>query len=356
MAELVLKNLTKKFGDKTVLSDFNLSVNSGEFVVLVGPSGSGKSTILRLISGLEKVTSGEIWIEGKSVNEVAPKDRDVAMVFQNYALYPHMTIFDNIAFPLKLRKISRDEINIRVSEVAQLLGLQEMLQRKPATLSGGQRQRVALGRAIIRRPKIFLFDEPLSNLDAQLRTSLRAELLRLQKRLKATSVYVTHDQLEAMTLGDRVVVLKDGIAQQEGKPEELYHKPLNKFVAEFIGSPAMNFITGEISNNGEFVSSGLRIINPDSVPKNSCGRKILLGVRPEDVLITQNETKPSATASLEYWEPAGGESFLYLNLGQSRLVAKFSGDHQFVRGQIVNIFFNPAKLHWFDPQSGKRIV
>src|SRR4030065_2697608 len=221
MSELLLKNLTKKFGDKTVLSDFNLSVNSGEFVVLVGPSGSGKSTILRLISGLEKATSGEVWIENRLVNQVAPKDRDVAMVFQNYALYPHMTVFDNIAFPLKLRKIAKTEIESRVKEVANLLSLEEMLYRKPATLSGGQRQRGALGRAIIRKPKIFLFDEPLSNLDAQLRTSLRAELLRLQRQRKTTSVYVTHDQLEAMTLGDRVVVVKDGLTQQEGRPPEL---------------------------------------------------------------------------------------------------------------------------------------
>src|SRR3990172_1984150 len=325
MAELVLKNLTKQFGDKTVLSDFNLIVNSGEFVVLVGPSGSGKSTILRLISGLEKVSAGEIWIEGRLVNQVAPKDRDLAMVFQNYALYPHMTVFDNIAFPLKLRKVTKQEIKSRVGEVANLLGLEEMLYRKPATLSGGQRQRVALGRAIIRQPQIFLFDEPLSNLDAQLRSGLRAELLRLQKQLKTTSVYVTHDQLEAMTLGDRVVVLKDGIAQQEGKPELLYHRPANKFVAEFIGSPAMNFIPGKVEGR-EFVAPPKIRLPGLTLPRDSYGDPdVILGVRPEDISVNPAGQDGSFKVTLEYWEPAGGESYLYFSLGNARLVAKYMG-------------------------------
>jgi multiple sugar transport system ATP-binding protein len=355
MAELVLKNLTKKFGDKTVLSDFNLSVNSGEFVVLVGPSGSGKSTILRLISGLEKASSGEIWIEGKLVNEVPPKDRDVAMVFQNYALYPHMTIFGNIAFPLKLRKISKTEIEDRVEEVAALLGLKELLRRKPATLSGGQRQRVALGRAIIRRPKIFLFDEPLSNLDAQLRTSLRGELLRLQRQLKTTSVYVTHDQLEALTLGDKVVVLKDGISQQEGSPNQLYHRPANRFVAEFIGSPGMNFIAGEISDQGEFISSDLRFSTAGSPGKAHTGKAVILGIRPEDLQVSQNQQPEGTSATLEYVEPAGGESYLYFNLGKTRMVAKHVGEGGFKPGLLIGVKFKPDRLHWFDQETGKRI-
>lgn len=356
MAELILKNLTKKFGDKTVLSDFNLTVNSGEFVVLVGPSGSGKSTILRLISGLEKVSAGEIWIEGKLVNQVAPKDRDLAMVFQNYALYPHMTVFDNIAFPLKLRKVTKQEIKSRVGEVANLLGLEEMLYRKPATLSGGQRQRVALGRAIIRQPKIFLFDEPLSNLDAQLRTGLRAELLRLQKQLKTTSVYVTHDQLEAMTLGDRVVVLKEGVSQQEGRPEELYHRPANKFVAEFIGSPAMNFLAGKIAERGQvFVSLGIRIPLSNSNLANYADKELLLGVRPEDILINPAGAQSTLSAKLEYFEPTGGECYLYLALGTARLVAKYIGQDKFKLGQQVRLEFNQNKLHLFDKQTGLRI-
>ena len=355
MAELILKNLTKKFGDKTVLSDFNLSVNSGEFVVLVGPSGSGKSTILRLISGLEKESSGEIWIEGKLVNEVLPKDRDLAMVFQNYALYPHMTIFDNIAFPLKLRKVAKTEIKKRVTEVAALLGLEELLKRKPATLSGGQRQRVALGRAIIRQPKIFLFDEPLSNLDAQLRTSLRGELLRLQRQLKTTSVYVTHDQLEALTLGDRVVVLKDGISQQEGSPHQLYHRPANRFVAEFIGSPGMNFIAGEISDQGEFVSSDLKISTAGSPGKAHTGKAVILGIRPEDIEVSQNQKEGTVTATLEYVEPTGGESYLYFSLGKTRMVAKYVGEGGFKPGLPIGVNFKPDRLHWFDQESGKRL-
>src|SRR5574341_151788 len=347
MAELVLKNLTKKFGDKTVLSDFNLSVNSGEFVVLVGPSGSGKSTILRLISGLEKESSGEIWIEGKLVNDIPPKDRDLAMVFQNYALYPHMTIFENIAFPLKLRKVAKTEIKKRVTEAAALLGLEEFLKRKPATLSGGQRQRVALGRAIIRQPKIFLFDEPLSNLDAQLRTSLRGELLRLQRQLKTTSVYVTHDQLEALTLGDKVVVLRDGISQQEGRPDELYHRPANRFVAEFIGSPGMNFIAGEISDQGEFISSDLMISRAGSPGKAHTGKAVILGIRPEDLQVIQNQKPDRKSTRLEYIEPAGGESYLYFSLGKTRMVAKHVGGGGFKPGLPIGVNFKPDRLHWF---------
>jgi multiple sugar transport system ATP-binding protein len=355
MAELVIKNLTKKFGDKTVLSEFNLKVEPGQFLVLVGPSGSGKSTILRLISGLEQPTGGEIWLGGKLINQVFPKDRDLAMVFQNYALYPHLTVFDNIAFPLKLRRVNKTEIEKRVKEVADLLNLEETLDRKPATLSGGQRQRVALGRAIIRQPKVFLFDEPLSNLDAQLRTTLRAELLKLQRRLNTTSVYVTHDQLEAMTLGDKVVVLQNGKSQQEGTPADLYNRPANKFVAEFIGSPGMNFLSGKINQQKMFVNQNLNLSLPNQLSSIPEGKEVWLGVRPEDILLSSSEINQSLTAKLEYLEPTGGESYLYLNLNGVRLVSKYIGDKQFRPGDVIQIAFNSARFHLFDKITGLRL-
>ncbi|MCI0531204.1 MAG: ABC transporter ATP-binding protein [candidate division Zixibacteria bacterium] len=340
MPKLVLKNLSKKFGDKTVLSDFNLTVKEGEFVVLVGPSGSGKSTILRLISGLEKESAGEIWIEERMVNSVPPKDRDVAMVFQNYALYPHMSVFDNIAFPLKLRKLAKPEIQSNVERVAKLVGLEEFLPRKPATLSGGQRQRVALGRAIIRQPKLFLFDEPLSNLDAQMRTNLRAELLRLHRTLKATSIYVTHDQQEAMTLGDKVIVLKDGVAQQEGSPMELYHKPANKFVAQFIGSPGMNLLTGKVFKSDKlYFDQDLKIPLEDSSLEKYANQELILGIRPEDLVLNPGGSAGSISSTIEYTEPAGGESFLYLSAGDFKLTAIFAGVNQFQSGQKVGLGF-----------------
>ena len=355
MAELVIKNLNKEFGDKTVLSDFSLTVEPGQLVVLVGPSGSGKSTILRLISGLEKASAGEIWIEGKLVNDVPPKDRDVAMVFQNYALYPHLTVFDNIAFPLKLRKVNRMEIDRRVKEVASLLNLEETLKRKPATLSGGQRQRVALGRAIIRQPKVFLFDEPLSNLDAQLRTSLRVELLKLQRKLNTTSVYVTHDQLEAMTSGDKVVVLQNGKSQQEGTPADLYNRPANKFVAEFIGSPGMNFLSGKVDWQKTFVNQDFRVALTDHPATIVEGKEVWLGIRPEDIGIDSADADESHPAKVEYLEPAGGESYLYLNLKGSRLVSKYIGEKKFQLDERVGIRFNPAKFHLFDRTTGLRL-
>src|SRR5574342_761532 len=258
MAQVVLKDLVKRFDEVTAVRDVNLQIKDKEFIVLVGPSGCGKSTTLRMIAGLEEISSGEIYIGERLVNDLPPKDRDIAMVFQNYALYPHMTVYDNMAFGLKMRKFPRAEIDTRVREAAQMLGIQELLSRKPRQLSGGQRQRVAAGRAIVRHPQVFLFDEPLSNLDAKLRVQMRVELKRLHERLETTAIYVTHDQVEAMTLGDRVVVMKDGLIQQVGEPLELYGRPANKFVAGFIGSPAMNFVDVSIaeSNGGVWAESG----------------------------------------------------------------------------------------------------
>src|SRR5574342_373206 len=268
MAQVVLKDLVKRFDEVTAVRDVNLQIKDKEFIVLVGPSGCGKSTTLRMIAGLEEISSGEIYIGARLVNDLPPKDRDIAMVFQNYALYPHMTVYDNMAFGLKMRKFPKAEIDTRVREAAQMLGIQELLSRKPRQLSGGQRQRVAVGRAIVRHPQVFLFDEPLSNLDAKLRVQMRVELKRLHERLETTAIYVTHDQVEAMTLGDRVVVMKDGWVQQVGEPLELYGKPANRFVAGFIGSPAMNFadVTIAESNGGVWAESpGMRVRVPPAV-------------------------------------------------------------------------------------------
>ncbi len=290
MAEVELKNISKIYSDTTkVVDDVNLKINDKEFVVLVGPSGCGKSTTLRMIAGLEEITDGEIFIDGKLVNEVSPKDRDIAMVFQNYALYPHMTVFENMAFGLKIRKFSKSEIKQRVEEASKILGLNDLLNRKPKALSGGQRQRVALGRAIVRKPKVFLFDEPLSNLDAKLRVQMRTEISKLHLKLEATMIYVTHDQVEAMTMGDRIVVMKDGIIQQIDKPIDLYNNPNNKFVASFIGSPAMNFINGKIEkgNGFNFISDKKQFTiklpeKHESILEAFINKKITLGIRPEN--------------------------------------------------------------------------
>src|SRR5262245_27076989 len=281
MAQVVLKDLVKKFDEVVAVREVNLTIKDQEFMVLVGPSGCGKSTTLRMIAGLEEISSGEIFIGERLVNDLPPKDRDIAMVFQNYALYPHMTVYDNMAFGLKMRKFPKPEIDKRVREAAQMLGIQDLLSRKPRQLSGGQRQRVAVGRAIVRHPQVFLFDEPLSNLDAKLRVQMRVELKRLHERLETTAIYVTHDQVEAMTLGTRVVVMKDGYVQQVGEPLELYGKPANKFVAGFIGSPAMNFVDVTVSD-GWAQAEGLRIKVPAGFASRiPSGKKLTLGVRPE---------------------------------------------------------------------------
>src|SRR5713101_6321735 len=291
MAKVLLKDLNKHYDGTHAVKDVNLEIHDHEFVVLVGPSGCGKTTTLRMVAGLEDITSGEISIDGKVVNDLAPMDRDIAMVFQNYALYPHMSVYDNMAFGLRMRKFEKPEIQKRVQEAAEILGIQDYLKRKPRQLSGGQRQRVALGRAIVRHPRVFLFDEPLSNLDAKLRVQMRVELKKLHERLGTTAIYVTHDQVEAMTLGDRVVVMRDGRVQQVGEPLELYNQPANKFVAGFIGSPAMNFATVRIaSENGALwaTSEGIRLKMPEALAQRlapSSGKEVTLGIRPEDLRI-----------------------------------------------------------------------
>src|ERR1700692_314610 len=291
MARVAMRSLNKKYDEVHAVIDVNLDIRDKEFVVLVGPSGCGKTTTLRMVAGLESITSGHISIDEKIVNELPPMDRDIAMVFQNYALYPHMSVYDNMAFGLKMRKFDKPEIDKRVREAADILGIHELLKRKPRQLSGGQRQRVALGRAIVRHPRVFLFDEPLSNLDAKLRVQMRVELKKLHLRLGTTAIYVTHDQIEAMTLGDRVVVMKDGVVQQVGEPLELYNQPANKFVAGFIGSPAMNFAAVTVTEaNGSLIAenAGLRIKLPDETAqrlRSHIGHEVTLGVRPEDLTV-----------------------------------------------------------------------
>lgn len=339
----------------------NLEVPDGEFTVLVGPSGCGKSTTLRMIAGLEQVSTGEIWIDNLMVNNIQAKDRDVAMVFQNYALYPHMTVFDNIAFPLRIRKLPRIEIETRVKEVARLLELETYLEKKPRVLSGGQRQRVALGRAIVRKPKVFLFDEPLSNLDAQLRTQLRGELIRLHQELKTTSVYVTHDQAEAMTLGEKIVVLKDGITQQIGTPQEIYNFPANIFVGSFIGTPKMNLIKGEIfpGPQGLLFHKDLKLVlPPEKVPALKNQTQIILGLRPSAIsLASENSDKNWVVkAILEMIENLGGEKYFYLKLNSEKLVALVNTDKNYPLDSSLEISLDLKQSFFFDPISEGKII
>lgn len=361
MAKLSLKSVSKLFDTQEAVKDLNLEVPDGQFIVLVGPSGCGKSTTLRMIAGLESVTSGEIWIGDTLVNSVLPKDRDVAMVFQNYALYPHMTVYDNIAFPLKIRKLANSEILARVKEVAKFLELESYLNRKPKVLSGGQRQRVALGRAIVRKPKVFLFDEPLSNLDAQLRTQLRGELIKLHQRLKTTSVYVTHDQAEAMTLGEKIVVLKDGLTQQIGTPAEIYNSPANIFVASFIGIPKMNQIIGEISpgSEGLYFHKDFKLILPQermSILKNY--PKIILGLRSQALSLATGASNKNwvVKANLELIENLGGEKYFYLNLKGEKLVAQVKEDRNYPLDSPLEIFLDLKQAFYFDPATEKKIA
>src|SRR5690348_4044061 len=317
MAQVLIKDRNKKYDEVHAVKDVNLHIRDKEFVVLVGPSGCGKSTTLRMVAGLEEITAGEITIGERVVNDLPPKDRDIAMVFQNYALYPHMTVYDNMAFGLKMRKFPKPEIAKRVGDAAEILGIQELLKRKPRQLSGGQRQRVAVGRAIVRHPQVFLFDEPLSNLDAALRVQMRVELKRLHERLETTAVYVTHDQVEAMTLGDRVVVMKDGAVQQVGAPLELYERPANRFVAGFIGSPAMNFIGATVSATGDGLwaeAHGLRVRVPPNKMERvrpHAGKRVVLGVRPEALRPAGGvDGDYSFDAVIEVVEPLGSEILL----------------------------------------------
>ncbi len=322
MAQVVLKNVCKTYGKVIAVDDFSLTIRDQEFVVFVGPSGCGKTTTLRLIAGLEDITAGEIFIGEHLVNRLPPKERNVAMVFQNYALYPHMTVFENMAFGLRLKKIAKNEIQKRVGQTAEILGIQELLQRKPRELSGGQRQRVALGRAIVRTPEVYLFDEPLSNLDAKLRIQMRLELKKLHERIQTTSIYVTHDQIEAMTMGDRIVVMKDGLIHQVGEPLELYFRPVNRFVASFIGSPTMNFMTAHIEGSGENLtvqSEGLNLPVPVAQIKGLAPyvhRDILLGLRPDDLPAAGSiEEEGAIKATVLVVQPVGSQIFLDVKVG-----------------------------------------
>ncbi len=361
MARVELRDVSKVY-DKGVIAvnRANISITDKEFVVLVGPSGCGKSTTLRMIAGLEEVSSGEIYIGDRLVNEVPPKDRDIAMVFQNYALYPHMTVFENMAFGLKLRKYSKSEIETRVKEAAKILGIEQLLDRKPKALSGGQRQRVAVGRAIVRKPKVFLFDEPLSNLDAKLRVQTRIEISKLHSRLETTMVYVTHDQVEAMTMGDRIVVMKDGLVQQMDTPLNLYHHPANKFVAGFIGSPAMNFIPGKVLRNGGLKFQCEQFAFP--IPQrfepslgNHVGEEVVFGIRPEDIHLAGDAVGLQETAEtpgvVEVVEPMGSEIYLYVNLGATSLVARINSRTEPPIGSQLPLTFDMSKSHFFSAQT-----
>lgn len=360
MAEVKLVNVSKTFENGAVaVKNFNLEIKDKEFVVLVGPSGCGKSTTLRMIAGLEEVTSGELYIDGELMNYITPKNRDIAMVFQNYALYPHMTVYENMAFGLKLRKYKKVEIDERVNEAAAILNLEELLDRRPKALSGGQRQRVAVGRAIVRKPKVFLFDEPLSNLDAKLRVQMRTEISKLHQKLNATIVYVTHDQTEAMTMGSRIVIMNEGLVHQVASPIDLYNKPVNKFVAGFIGSPSMNFIEGTISftnSNLIFTSTSADLvlqIDESIYPKLKSykNNKIVIGVRPEDIFPSNdNDSVRNYTADLEVVEPMGNELFLYFTLSGIQIVARVSKEFVFATGDKIKLCFNPDKLYFFDKE------
>lgn len=359
MAEVKLVNIEKTYGkDTRVVKNISFDIKDKEFLVLVGPSGCGKSTCLRMIAGLEDITSGDLLIDGKRVNDLPPKDRDIAMVFQNYALYPHMTVQNNMAFGLKLRKTDKKEIDERVMFAAKILGLEEYLQRKPAALSGGQRQRVAVGRAIVRKPKVFLFDEPLSNLDAKLRVQMRTEISKLHANLEATMVYVTHDQTEAMTMGDRIVILRDGNIDQIDTPMNLYNFPANKFVAGFIGSPAMNFTDGKIVEEDglKFVddSGTLQLdINPEysSRLEKYIDKPIILGIRPEDIHeydVKKAESSHKFAAKIEVVEPMGNEIFIYFNIGKVQMVGRLPSFVTAKMGEPLDISFDINKLHFFD--------
>ena len=366
MARVLLKDVEKIYpGNVKAVSDFNLEVNDSEFVVLVGPSGCGKSTTLRMVAGLEEITKGTITIGDRVVNDVPPKDRDIAMVFQNYALYPHMTVYDNMAFGLKLRKYKKSEIDKRVREAADILGIEPLLARRPKALSGGQRQRVAVGRAIVRKPAVFLFDEPLSNLDAKMRVQMRTEISKLHTQLETTMIYVTHDQVEAMTMGDRIVVMKDGFIQQVAPPTELYDNPANLFVASFIGTPPMNFFEGIIVvQDGKLVfdEGTFSLDLPDkwkSTLESYADKKIVFGVRPEHVGSPSAEATPGLSkirASVEVVEPMGSETYLYMNTDQNEFIARVDSHREAQVGGTLELAVMMDKVHLFDPESTKVLV
>ncbi|AOZ92744.1 ABC transporter ATP-binding protein [Paenibacillus crassostreae] len=371
MAGVRLEHIFKKYAgaDKATVEDINLDIKDKEFLVLVGPSGCGKSTTLRMIAGLEEISDGKLYIGDRVVNDVAPKDRDIAMVFQSYALYPHMSVYQNMAFGLKLRKVKKDEIDKKVRDAAKILDIEHLLERKPKALSGGQRQRVALGRAIVRDPQVFLMDEPLSNLDAKLRGQMRAEITKLVKRLETTCIYVTHDQTEAMTMGDRIVVMYDGIIQQAASPEELYNSPTNLFVAGFIGSPTMNFINGTLSEsngNVRFKSDGLDVEVPGGKAqilknKGMIGKEVIMGVRPEDIheepVFLEASPNTIFSSTVDVTENLGHEMLLYLSgLGTDTVIARVDGRSTTRDGMTVRLAVDMNKVHIFDKESQLNVL
>lgn len=375
MASIVLKNINKVYpieeGKKNATSkavtDFNLEISDQEFVVLVGPSGCGKSTTLRMIAGLEDITEGELYMDGEIVNELLPKDRNIAMVFQNYAIYPHMTVYENMAFGLKIRKIDKKIIDTKIKGAAEILGLTPLLERKPSTLSGGERQRVAIGRAIVREPDAFLFDEPLSNLDAKLREQMRAEIIKLRQRIKTTFIYVTHDQTEAMTLGDRVVVMKDGFIEQVGTPHEVFHEPMNMFVAEFIGTPQMNFFPAKlcvcenqyvVRFEGHVLMLSQRL-QGKLRQKGIKEKEIFIGVRPEDILLS--DSKEAIYANIDFYEMMGSELHLHILINNQKAVAKVQAKDQFFHKALkgeksIQVIFSAEKLHLFDAETKENLI
>ena len=364
MAALELCNVRKSYPGSTseTLKDIDLKIDDGEFLILVGPSGCGKSTLMNCIAGLEEITGGEIRVDGADISAASPKDRDIAMVFQSYALYPTMTVQENIAFGLKMRKVPAAKIEEEVSRVAKLLQIEHLLGRKPSQLSGGQQQRVAMGRALARRPKIYLFDEPLSNLDAKLRVEMRTEIKLMHQRLKTTTVYVTHDQIEAMTLGDKVAVMKDGIVQQFGTPKEIYNNPANLFVASFIGSPPMNFIPLRLSRDAAgwhaLLESGqdrcelpLDLVNGQSLE----GREVILGIRPEQISVGTEAGQPSLRAEVQVIEPTGPDTMIFVSLNQTKVCCRLAPDAAPNPGTSLTLQFEPDKVLLFDAQTGERL-
>ena len=369
MASISLQHIYKVYpGDVTAVKDFNLEIADKEFVILVGPSGCGKSTTLRMIAGLEEISKGELYIGDRLVNDVPPKDRDIAMVFQNYALYPHMTVYKNMAFGLELRKTPKDEIDKRVREAAKVLDIDHLLDRKPKALSGGQRQRVALGRAMVRNPAVFLLDEPLSNLDAKLRTSMRTEIIKLHQKLATTFIYVTHDQTEAMTMGDRIVVMKDGIVQQVDTPQNLYDFPCNMFVGGFIGSPQMNLLDATLHKDGDTYYldlSGDKVVLPkektaDGSLDTYVGKPVKAGVRPEDIKddasFIEQHADCKLTTTVEVSELMGSEIYLYLEYKGNKMTARVAPTSKAKNGSEVIVAFDPHKVHLFDPETELTIL
>ena len=361
MAEVKIEGVKKYFGDVKALNGIDLTIEDGKFVVLLGPSGCGKTTLLRCMSGLEKLTEGKIFFGNRDVSNHAPKSRNVSMVFQSYAVWPHMKVYDNIAYPMKIKKFDKQEIKKRVVDTAKLLGISELLERYPVQLSGGQRQRVAVARAIVLEPAVLMMDEPLSNLDALLRVLMRSELKKLQERLGTTTVYVTHDQVEAMTMGDLIAVMQDGIIQQYGKPEDIYHKPSNKFIAGFIGSPQMNFIDVEVRKNGSvhLLAPGIDIeCTPDMSEKITKGDfgKLIMGIRPESINHVADKNAIPIKGTVYFTERLGAETIVHLKVGEMRIISRIAGDEIFEEDTPMNMYVPPSKIHLFDPESEESIL